>query len=251
MGTTGLESAFAVLYTELVLPGVITLATLLERLTAGARLLELPRPAIAVGRTREPLPDRPRDALADRRGGLREPLGQLLLRRPRGQRSHAADGRRRRRRLSRARLRPERRMSYVLLEDGTRFDGEGVGAPGSGHRRGRLQHRDVRLPGVDDRPLLRAPADHLHLPAHRQLRRLRARRWSPTASTRARAIMRDARNYADSASAEGGWLDWLRDAACPRSAASTRARSSATSATPARCAAGSSRRTAPSEAPPR
>ena len=36
MGTTGLESAFAVLYTELVLPGVLTLETLLERLTAGA-----------------------------------------------------------------------------------------------------------------------------------------------------------------------------------------------------------------------
>jgi dihydroorotase len=51
MGTTGLESAFAVLYTELVLPGVITLETLLERLTAGARLLELGRPAIAVGET--------------------------------------------------------------------------------------------------------------------------------------------------------------------------------------------------------
>jgi len=50
MGTTGLESAFAVLHTELVLPGVIALATLVERLTAGARLMELELPAIAVGR---------------------------------------------------------------------------------------------------------------------------------------------------------------------------------------------------------
>ncbi len=49
MGTAGLESAFAVLYTDLVLPGVITLETLLERLTAGARVLELARPAIVVG----------------------------------------------------------------------------------------------------------------------------------------------------------------------------------------------------------
>ena len=50
MGTTGLECSFAVLYTELVLPGLISLAVLLERLTAGARLFELETPAIAVGR---------------------------------------------------------------------------------------------------------------------------------------------------------------------------------------------------------
>jgi dihydroorotase len=51
MGTTGLESSFAVLYTELVAPGVITLELLLERLTAGARLLELEVPLIEVGRS--------------------------------------------------------------------------------------------------------------------------------------------------------------------------------------------------------
>ena len=51
MGTTGLESSFAVLYTELVLPGVIGLQLLLERLTAGARLMDLEVPAIAVGRS--------------------------------------------------------------------------------------------------------------------------------------------------------------------------------------------------------
>jgi len=50
MGTTGLESAFAVLYTELVLPGVLALETLLERLTAAGRLFDLPTPEIAVGR---------------------------------------------------------------------------------------------------------------------------------------------------------------------------------------------------------
>jgi dihydroorotase len=51
MGTTGLECSFAVLYTELVLPGVIGLELLLERLTAGARLFDLDLPTIAVGRT--------------------------------------------------------------------------------------------------------------------------------------------------------------------------------------------------------
>ncbi|MGP0048678.1 MAG: dihydroorotase [Solirubrobacteraceae bacterium] len=49
MGTTGLETAFAALYTELVRPGALTLATLVERMTAGAALYELPTPTIAVG----------------------------------------------------------------------------------------------------------------------------------------------------------------------------------------------------------
>ncbi len=49
MGTTGLETAFAALYTGLVLPGAIALELLVERMTAGAALFELPVPTIAVG----------------------------------------------------------------------------------------------------------------------------------------------------------------------------------------------------------
>jgi dihydroorotase len=49
MGTTGLETAFAALYTELVLPGVLGLGVLLERMTAGAGLFGLPLPTIAPG----------------------------------------------------------------------------------------------------------------------------------------------------------------------------------------------------------
>ncbi|HXC45348.1 MAG TPA: dihydroorotase [Solirubrobacteraceae bacterium] len=49
MGTTGLETAFAALHTELVLPGIIGLALLVERMTAGANLFGLPTPRIAVG----------------------------------------------------------------------------------------------------------------------------------------------------------------------------------------------------------
>jgi dihydroorotase len=48
-GVTGLETAFAALYTELVLPGLLELGTLVERMTAGAALFELPTPAIAAG----------------------------------------------------------------------------------------------------------------------------------------------------------------------------------------------------------
>jgi len=49
MGTTGLETAFAALHAQLVLPGVIELALLVERLSAGAALFELPPPRIAAG----------------------------------------------------------------------------------------------------------------------------------------------------------------------------------------------------------
>jgi dihydroorotase len=47
MGTTGLETAFAALYTGLVLPGVLGLDVLVERMTAGAALYELPSHTIA------------------------------------------------------------------------------------------------------------------------------------------------------------------------------------------------------------
>jgi dihydroorotase len=49
MGTTGLETAFAVLHTELVVPGVLELGLLVERMSAGAALLGLPAPRVAPG----------------------------------------------------------------------------------------------------------------------------------------------------------------------------------------------------------
>jgi dihydroorotase len=49
MGTTGLETAFAAIYTELVLPGVVPLALVVDKLSAGAALLDLPLPAIRKG----------------------------------------------------------------------------------------------------------------------------------------------------------------------------------------------------------
>ena len=49
-GVTGLETAFAALYTYLVAPGLIPLETLLERMSAGpARIYGLDQPRIAVG----------------------------------------------------------------------------------------------------------------------------------------------------------------------------------------------------------
>src|SRR5579884_3298564 len=49
-GVTGLETAFAALYTNLVQTGQLELATLLERMSAGpARIFELDRPRVSVG----------------------------------------------------------------------------------------------------------------------------------------------------------------------------------------------------------
>jgi dihydroorotase len=49
-GVTGLETAFAALYTHLVVPGLVSLPTLLERMSAGpARIYGMELPQVAVG----------------------------------------------------------------------------------------------------------------------------------------------------------------------------------------------------------
>ena len=50
MGVTGLETAFAALYTELVLPGTLELATLVERMSGGAEPFGFDPPQITPGR---------------------------------------------------------------------------------------------------------------------------------------------------------------------------------------------------------
>jgi dihydroorotase len=49
MGTTGLETAFAALHTALVVPGLLPLPLIVERLSAGAAVFGLPVPRIAIG----------------------------------------------------------------------------------------------------------------------------------------------------------------------------------------------------------
>jgi dihydroorotase len=48
-GVTGLETAFSVLYTDLVLPGVLDLETVVARLGGGAEAFGFERPRIEVG----------------------------------------------------------------------------------------------------------------------------------------------------------------------------------------------------------
>ena len=103
MGTTGLETAFAALYTELVLPGELDSRDVIERMTAGASLYEPADAEDRAGRACEFCAHRPRRALGGRRTRLREPLGELLLPRPQAPRPRAADARRGSGRLPRAR----------------------------------------------------------------------------------------------------------------------------------------------------
>ena len=131
--------------------------------------------------------------------------------------------------------------AYLLLEDGTRFDGLAA-APRARHRRGRLQHLDDRLPGDGHRSLLRGPDHRLHLPADRQLRRQRR-------GDGVRSGPRPRRRHARRQEPRGRRQRRGRLARLARrqrrrrgSAASTPAPWSATSATAARCTAASSRR---------
>ena len=49
MGVTGLETAFAAIHTGLVLPGVLDLALVVERMTAGGEAFGIPAPTLAAG----------------------------------------------------------------------------------------------------------------------------------------------------------------------------------------------------------
>ena len=51
MGVTGLEKAFAALHTKLVLPGVLPLETLVERMTAGGEPFGIDAPRVRPGAT--------------------------------------------------------------------------------------------------------------------------------------------------------------------------------------------------------
>jgi carbamoyl-phosphate synthase small subunit len=105
-------------------------------------------------------------------------------------------------------------MSYVLLEDGARFDGEAVGAPVA--VTGEVVF-NTAMSGYQEsmtdpsyaRQLITFTYPHIGnygvSAAAMESERIHARG----------AIMRAARNNADHAGAEGGWLDWLREAGVP------------------------------------
>ena len=84
MGMTGLETAFAALHTELVLPGVLELGAAGRAHDRGRRAVRAAgADASRPGAPANVVPGRPRGRVGGGRGRLREPLGELLLRRPR------------------------------------------------------------------------------------------------------------------------------------------------------------------------
>jgi carbamoyl-phosphate synthase small subunit len=101
-------------------------------------------------------------------------------------------------------------MSYVLLEDGARYDGHGVGAPAA--VTGEVVF-NTAMSGYQEsmtdpsyaRQLITFTYPHIGnygvRAAAMESDRIQARG----------AIMRDARNHRENPDAEAGWLDWLRD----------------------------------------
>jgi len=129
--------------------------------------------------------------------------------------------------------------AYVLLEDGTRFDGELCGVPGPAvgevvFTTGMSGYQESMSDPSFARQLITFTYPHIGNYGTSEQAMESARAWG------AAAIMRDARNRMDAKGATHGWLDWLN---ARRSRGSTRVRSYATSAMPGRCAAASSPRT--------
>ena len=181
------------------LPGVLPLALVVEKLTRG-RGAAGPADAARsrVGEPAEPRARRPRRGVGGRRGRLREPLGELLLRR-----AHAARPGPARRSPPAASPTASAAFARGALHDArpptscSRTARASTATP-CGAAAARSTGEVVfttgmsRLPGVDDRPVA-SPASSSPSPTRTSATTASARRrWSPTASTRARAIMRAA-----------------------------------------------------------
>ncbi len=218
MGVTGLETAFAALHTDLVLPGTIELGLLVERMAGGAAPVR-DRATRAWRRARgQRRPLRPRRRVDGGRGRLREPLAELLVRRPDPDRPGAGDRRRRPGRLPPAQLLARGRGvsgAYLLLEDGDPLRRRSPAAHASavtgevvfntamtGYQESVTDPSYAGQIIVFTYPLI---GNYGVSAAAMESDRVHARG----------VVMRDAKNREDAATAEGGWLDWLGDCGVP------------------------------------
>jgi carbamoyl-phosphate synthase small subunit len=114
-------------------------------------------------------------------------------------------------------VRPADAGAYVLLEDGTRFDGDACAAALDGaHSVGEVVFTTA-MSGYQEAVTDPSFAGQLITFTHPHVGNYgvaAAAMESERVWARA-AIMRDARNSEDAPSAERGWLDWLRDAGVP------------------------------------
>jgi carbamoyl-phosphate synthase small subunit len=105
-------------------------------------------------------------------------------------------------------------MSYVLLEDGARFDGEGAGADGPVI--GEVVF-NTAMSGYQESVTDPSYAGQLIVFTYPHIGNYGVSAGAME-SDRIHArgvIMRDARNGDDAARSEGGWVDWLRDCGVP------------------------------------
>ncbi len=105
--------------------------------------------------------------------------------------------------------------AFLVLEDGTVFRGESVGAPGSAFGEAVFTTAMTGYQEVVTDPSYCGQIVLLHRADGRQLRRRRAPQRVDRGRTRGAVVMREARGPE--------WTDWLRDTASRRSPASTRA----------------------------
>jgi carbamoyl-phosphate synthase small subunit len=105
-------------------------------------------------------------------------------------------------------------MSYVLLEDGTHLDGEGVG--GGGHATGEVVF-NTSMTGYQESVTDPSYAGQLIVFTYPHVGNYGISREAME-SDRIHArgvVMRDARNHTESHSSDGGWLDWLGESGVP------------------------------------
>ena len=175
-GMLGLETALALALTELDLPIEQVLALLSWQPAAHRRPRRPPRRPGRRGPPRQPLRDRPRRHV-DRRPGRARPAAAATRPTPAAASPAGSATRSSAANPSSSTARPsDEPCAEARARPGRRDDVRGRGhrrraARRDRHRRGRVQHRAHRLPGGDHRPVLRRADHHLHLPAHRQLRR--------------------------------------------------------------------------------
>ena len=235
MGTTGLETSFAAVYTDLVLPGVLDLGLVVDKLSSGAACLDLPLPRIEVG---EPanlcLIDLEAEWEVGEAGYESRSenscfAGRTLKGRVAG---HDRGGLGR---LPGAGVRGERGMSmqsgYVLLEDGTVFEGDLLGGETTGEvvfTTGMSGYQE----SVTD-PSFNSQIVTFTYPHIGNYGVSEAAMESDRIHARA-VIMRAAMNGSDAPSAHRAGSTGSASTPFPRSPASTPGHWSATSATPAR-----------------
>jgi carbamoyl-phosphate synthase small subunit len=105
-------------------------------------------------------------------------------------------------------------MSYVLLEDGTHLDGEGVGA--GGHVTGEVVF-NTSMTGYQESVTDPSYAGQLIVFTYPHIGNYGVRDEAME-SDRVHArgvVMRDARNHAEAHGSDGGWLDWLAERGVP------------------------------------